>query len=209
MKGALNPELKEGDRIVLYHMEGETSVPPGTQGTVISLGRDPFEMQDEKLIRVKWDNGSQLSLVTSTDAWKLVPQETIEEADISRDPNWKLITSNPDIFEHFDWKWFRDYLRTIRDSGIVNMFTAAPLLYMGKQSIDRYYGEGREDDENFQAVLDDADKSKDKVIQGIISYMQSKDMDLDDMDNFNSLARKFSQKLLQMYVAMAGFTGKV
>ena len=209
MKGPLNPELKVGDRIVLFHMEGETSVIPGTKGVVTKIGRDPFEIEDNSIISVAWDNGSSLSLISSTDAWKKIEEEKIQEADVSGNPNWKFITSNPDVFEHFDWKWFRKYLKVIRDSGIVNMFAAAPLLYMGEDSIDRYYGEGREDEEDFQAVLADANKSKDKLIQGVISYMQSKNKDLNDMDEVNRLARNFSQKLLSVYISMANATGNV
>ena len=47
----MNPEVKEGDRIICYHMEGELGVPPGTKGTVRGVGRDPFELvNDEKNI---------------------------------------------------------------------------------------------------------------------------------------------------------------
>jgi hypothetical protein len=208
MKGPLNPELKVGDKIMCYHMEGETGVPAGTIGIVTRISRDPFESENEKLIDVKWKNGSSLALVTSTDAWKKVIEEQIQE-DVSLDPNWKFITKNPDIFEHFDWRWFREYLKTIRDSGIINMFAASPLLYMGKDSIDRYYGEGREDEENFQAVLEGAEESKNKLIQGIMSYLQSKNKGIDDMDEFNRLARNFSQKILSMYIAMSNATGNL
>ena len=208
MKGPLNPELKVGDKIMCYHMEGETGVPAGTIGIVTRISRDPFESENEKLIDVKWKNGSSLALVTSTDAWKKVIEEQIQE-DVRLDPNWKFITKNPDIFEHFDWRWFREYLKTIRDSGIINMFAASPLLYMGKDSIDRYYGEGREDEENFQAVLEGAEESKNKLIQGIMSYLQSKNKGIDDMDEFNRLARNFSQKILSMYIAMSNATGNL
>jgi hypothetical protein len=208
MKGPLNPELKVGDKIMCYHMEGETGVPAGTIGIVTRISRDPFESENEKLIDVKWKNGSSLALVTSTDAWKKVIEEQIQE-DVSLDPNWKFITKNPDIFEHFDWRWFREYLKTIRDSGIINMFAASPLLYMGKDSIDRYYGEGREDEENFQAVLEGAEESKNKLIQGIMSYLESKNKDIDDMDEFNRLAKNFSQKILSMYISMANATGNL
>ena len=34
MKGPLNPDLQVGDIIMLLHMEGETSVTPGTVGVV-------------------------------------------------------------------------------------------------------------------------------------------------------------------------------
>jgi hypothetical protein len=208
MKGQLNPELKVGDRIMCFHMEGETSVPPGTLGTVTRITRDPFESENDSLINVKWDNGSSLALITSTDAWKMAPQE-IQEQDRSGDTHWKFMTANPDIFEHFDWRWFREYLKTIRESGIINMYASSPLLYMGKDSIDRYYGEGREDEEEFRKVLDGAEESKNKIIQGIMSYMRSKGKDLDDMDEFNRLARNFSQKILSMYITMASVTGNL
>jgi hypothetical protein len=209
MKGPLNPELKVGDKIMCFHMEGETGVPPGTTGVVTKISRDPFESPDDKLIMVKWENGSKLSLISSTDAWKKFPDEKIQESDISRDPHWKFITSNPDVFQHFDWRWFREYLKTIRDSGIVNMYAASPLLYMGESGIERYHGEGREDEEKFQEVLDGAEESKNKIIQGIMSYMQSKGKNIDDMDEVNRLARNFSQKILSMYIAMANATGNL
>jgi len=67
----INPEVKTGDRIICYHMESELSVPPGTKGTVVRVSRDPFESNDEKIVEVKWDNGSKLSLLSSQDIWKL------------------------------------------------------------------------------------------------------------------------------------------
>ena len=78
MKGPLNPELKVGDKIMCFHMEGETAVPAGTIGVVSSITRDPFESPDDKLINVSWDNGSNLALISSTDAWKKIPTEITE-----------------------------------------------------------------------------------------------------------------------------------
>ncbi len=138
MKGPLNPPLNVGDIVVCYHMDGETSVVPGTKGKVKSISRDPFEPEGELIYNVDWENGSTLGLLSSQDAWKKLEQ--IEE---QVDKNWKFITENPDIYEHFDWKWFREFLTKIRDSGIINMFGASPLLYSGRDHIDRYYGEGR------------------------------------------------------------------
>lgn len=75
MKKQLNPEVNIGDKIVCYYMEGETSVLPGTKGVVTEISRDPFE-PDGKIISVDWENGSKLSLLTVTDAWKLdVPKK--------------------------------------------------------------------------------------------------------------------------------------
>ena len=52
MKGPLNPPLKVGDTVVCYHMDGETSVPPGTKGTVRSISRDPFESEGELIYNI-------------------------------------------------------------------------------------------------------------------------------------------------------------
>jgi hypothetical protein len=208
MKGPLNPELNVGDKIILYHMEGETSVPPGTFGIVKSITRDPFETEDDKIITVKWENGSTLNLVTTTDSWKKINQETIEEQNRgSIDPNWKFMTQNEDIFDHFDWRWLREFLNKVRNSGIVNMYGAAPLLFAGKDHIDRYYGEGREDEEDFQAVLDDAEESKNKIVQGVMSYMIANNKSLDDMNMVNRYANNFSQKILGLYIALSNLTG--
>jgi len=204
MKGQLNPELKVGDRIMCYHMEGETGVPPGTLGTVRKITRDPFETENDNLISVNWDNGSNLALISSTDAWKFAPKENIKEQS---DP-WEYMTENPDVFENFDWRWFRKYLEMIRNSGIVNIFGASPLLYSGKEHIDRYYGEGKEDNADFQEVLDNADESKDKIIQGVVKYMQKHNKSLDDMSSVNRYATKFSQKILGLFMKMHGMRNR-
>jgi len=201
MKGPLNPELKVGDVIILLHMEKETAVPPGTIGVVEKISRDPFESPDEKIISVKWENGSTLGLITSTDAWKKIESEqNIQE---SRDSTWDFMTQNVDIFENFDWRWLEQFLYKVRDSGIVNMYGAAPLLYAGSEHIDRYFGEGREDDETFQAVLEDADESKNKIIQGVIKFMEKNNKDLDNLDQINRYAQNFAQKILGLYIALS------
>lgn len=200
MKGLLNAELKVGDKVMCYHMDGEIGVPPGTIGKVTDVTTDPFEPGgNEKIISVKWENGVNLALISSTDSWKKIPSEKIDE---QRDSSWEFLTQNSDLLKNFDWRWFRKYLTTIRDSGIINMFGAAPLLYAGKSHIERYYGENMEDDENFQEVLDNAEESKNKIIDGVIKYMESNQKDVDDMDLVNALAKGFSQKLLQLYISL-------
>jgi hypothetical protein len=200
MKGELNPKLKVGDVILCYHMDGETAVPPGTKGVVTKIERDPFE-KDGELIGVDWENGSKLALVSTVDAWKKANTERVDEQ--TGVDSWKYITENEDVFDNFDWRWLEQFLYKLRDSGIINMFGASPLLYSGKEHIDRYYGEGREDDERFQAVLDDADEAKDKIVQGVVKYMTKHGKDLDDMNQVNRFARHFSQKILGIYIVMS------
>jgi hypothetical protein len=207
MKGPLNPELKIGDKIMCYHMEGEIGVPFGTIGEVMKIATDPFEPnKDEKIITVNWENGSNLSLITTTDAWKKIPLEKIDE---QIDSSWEFLSQNSDLLDNFDWKWFRKYLKTIRDSGIVNMFESSPLLYSGKSHIERYYGENREDDENFQEVLNNAEESKNKMIEGVINYLESTQKDSDNIDLINRYVRFFSKKLLIMYIQLSKLTGRV
>jgi hypothetical protein len=66
-----------------------------------------------------------------------------------------------------------------------------------------------EDNENFQEVLDNADESRDKIISGVIKYMESKQKDVDDMDLVNTFARIFSQKLLELFINLSELTGRV
>ncbi len=208
MKSEFNSNLEVGDKLMIYHMEGELSVPPGTTGTVKKISRDPFEPDGGFIIEVNWDNGSNLSLLSTTDVWKKIDKEITNLNEQRTDGNWEFITQNADLFENFDWRWFREFLSKIRDSGIINMFGASPLLYSGKKHIERYYGEDREEDEVFQAVLEDADKAKDKIVQGVIKYMEKNEKDLDNMDLVNRYARHFSQKLLGTYIVFSNLTGE-
>lgn len=202
MSKRMNVIPNVGDYIMCLHMEGETSVPPGTKGEVKKVARDPFE-KDDYLIEMRWENGSGLSLVTSTDAWKILVPKNIQEQR-NGDPVWNTLIRYEDIYENFDWRWLEKFLYKLRDTGIINMFGASPLLYAGSEHIDRYYGEGREDNEQFQEFLKEADIAKDKIIQGVVNYMLKHNKDLEDMDLVNSYARKFSKDILTIYIALSG-----
>jgi len=194
----MNPEVKEGDRIICYHMEGELGVPPGTKGTVRGVGRDPFELvNDEKIIRVQWDNGSQLSLLTTTDFWKLDKERMSEQV---REPSeYSAFKRATDIFDNFDWRYLRDFLVAVRDAGPVNMFEAGPFLIGGKEWIDRYYGEGREDDERFQKVLEMADTARDKMIAGTVNYL-NKNKEGWELEDAERYLRTFAKKMMSVYI---------
>ena len=201
MKGQLNPPVKPGDKIVCYHMDGETGVPAGTFGVVKTVSRDPFETDnDGQIIGVDWENGSKLSLLTTTDAWKKVVEEIQEQTG---SPEYDFFSRNPEIFENFDYRFFKKYLLKLRESGVINMFQASPFLYSGREWIDRYHGENQEDNEAFQEVLEMADDAKNKMIQGLLKYMESKNMDVDDMSRVNNLINRFAMKINQFYMTFA------
>lgn len=201
MKGEMNPKLEPGDVVVCYHMQDELGVPPGTSGVVKDIVKDPFE-KDGQIINVNWENGSKLSLLSTTDFWKKLGKTKITE-----NLDYDYLVEQGDIFDNFDWRFFMKFLEKIRKSGIINMFAVSPLLYSGKNYIDRYYGEGKEDDELFQSVLEDADEAKDKMIQGVVKYMMGKNMSLEDVEKVNRFAQNFAMKMFGVYASMKNVTG--
>lgn len=79
---AFNPNLKPGDRVVCYHMEGEySSIPVGTTGTVNKIVKVPFGMGIQ--YSVKWDNGSTLDLIPETDAWDYEDENIFDDDVLS------------------------------------------------------------------------------------------------------------------------------
>ena len=198
VKRELNPKVSVGDKVMCLNMDGESSVPPMTTGIVRNVVRDPFEV-DGELITVNWDNGSTLALVSITDSWINVPNEQkIEEQTLS--PEYDYFSKNPEIFENFDWRFLREFLTKLRDASPVNMLQSQPFLYSGREWIYRYYGENREDDEYFQEVLEMADEAKNKMIQGVLKYMESNDIEI-ELDKVNRLISQFSSKILNLYIS--------
>jgi hypothetical protein len=197
LKKELNPKLVKGDRIMCLHMDGESSVPMGTTGTVRSVVKDPFEDNSE-IINVNWDNGSTLALLSVTDSWVKIAQKTIEEQ--AGTSEYEYFINNPEIFDNFDWRFLRKFLNKLRDASPVNMLQSQPFLYSGKEWIDRYYGENQEDNEDFQEVLEMADEAKNKMIQGVLKYMESEGIEI-DLDKVNRLISKFASKILNLYIS--------
>lgn len=195
----INPELKIGDRIVCYAMEDEVSVPPGTKGTVTKIQRDPFE-EDENIISVKWDNGSTLSLLSGIDKWKLVKQKIQEQPTREDDPHAHFMGTNRELRRAFDLNYFLEYFKLLQKSGITNMFGSSPFVYMDSEHLDRYYGEKRGDDEDFQNLLEIQDEVRNKFLSGLVKFAELKNIDLNDDSRINSLARKLGISLLQYYM---------
>jgi len=199
MNQVLNPLLEIGDEVICYHMEGEMNVPPGSKGTVIKIQEDPI-VPDAFLYQIKWENGQTLPLLSDVDTWKKTKKKIEEQ---SGDPIFDIYRRNQALFKHFDYGFFRDFFIKLRDSGIINMFRSYPLIYAGKEHLERYYGEGREEDESFQELLNVADEAKDKLIQGILSYIEETNQDFsfdeEGKIKINSLAKKFSKDLFLVY----------
>jgi hypothetical protein len=168
-----------------------------TTGTVRSVVRDPFE-DDGEIINVNWDNDSTLGLISITDSWVKIAQETLEEQ--AGTSEYEYFSKNPEIFDNFDWRFLREFLNKLREASPVNMLQSQPFLYSGKEWIDRYYGENQEDNEDFQEVLEMADEAKNKMIQGVLKYMESEGIEI-ELDKVNGLIRRFASKILSLYIS--------
>ena len=188
----INPKLKPGDRVILLHMDGETSVLPGSWGTVtrayVLFGTEQYD--------VEWDNGSKLSLIGDTDMWdtKERKRKTIKEDDRN-----KFFMENIDVFKHFNMKFLQKYLLMVRASGITNMYGASPYLYMGRERIEhefKYKDVPNED--AFEEVLDNANQSQAEMINGVINYLEEKGID-EDMSSINRYLQRFATKIVQTY----------
>jgi hypothetical protein len=189
------PELKVGDKIILLYMEGE-SLPPGLKGKVKEVLIDPLsQKKGSKIYDVVWENGKTVGLIEESDAWTY-DNETINEANGID----KWVVNNIDLLKHFNINLIVDFLLKLRDSGVINMFQAAPFLYMGKERIahEFYYNQPNNVDE-FKVMLEHADEVQSELIKGTINYMEENKEDL-DIDNVNRYIRRFATKLVEFYV---------
>jgi len=191
MKNTKNPELNIGDRIVLYHMEDKHGTDSGMQGVVTDITIDPFD-NENKIIGVNWDDGSKLNILSKYDVWKFAKKKSIDESA----EEW--FETNGDLLKYFKYNKIRKFLIKVRESGIINMFAASPLLYSGKDHIDRYYGENPPNEEAFQEVLDMAEEVKHMMIRGTMEYLQDNGKEL-SIENINSNIRKLGAKMWEFY----------
>lgn len=194
----INPPVQKGDRIVCWMMQDDSAVPSGTEGEVLDVQDDPFETEtpNSKIISVKWDDGSTLSILTSVDFYKLAKKKLVESTSLS-----DFISKNEEIYPFFRWSWWYNYLETLRQSGIINMFGSSPLLYCGAEHLERYYGEDPPDQEKFDELLEMADDARNYMVQGCVEYLESENKDI-SVESLNSCARKMSQKILEFFISI-------
>ena len=200
----INPKLNVGDRVVLLHMDGETSVSPGEQGTVIAHSR----VFGDDQYTVSWDSGSKLALISSVDLWD-TPKDrkkpnSIEERVITKksiteiDDQNRVFLKNIDIFKHFNMKFLKSYLMDIRESGITNMFGAAPYLYMGKDRIEHEFKYKDIDEDLIEKVLERADQSQSEMINGTIKALNAQGKE-ESLENINRFISRYATMVVETY----------
>jgi hypothetical protein len=192
----INPELKKGDRIILLHMSGESSVPDGTHGTVYSVDKVFGDVQ----YGVEWDNGSKLALLSDTDMWDKEERFKVKKR-ITEDRD-KFIMDNIELFKYFNIKFLKKYLLMVRESSITNMMGASPYLYIGRERIQHEFKyKDIHNEEAFEEVLDHANQAQAEMINGVINYLNDKGIE-EDMSSINKYLQRFATKIVQTYTLL-------
>jgi hypothetical protein len=205
----INPELEIGQEVILLHMEDETSIPPGTKGKVVAKSVVFGDAQ----YTVKWENGSQLAIISSCDLWdtpenmakrkKRVQEIEIKKKSITEVDEFersKKLIKNIDVFNHFNMRFLNQYLKMVRESGIVNMFGASPYLYLGKDRIEHEFKyKDIHNEEAFEQVLENANQAQAEMIDGVINVLNSEGKE-ESLENINRYIQRYAQKVLLNYM---------
>ena len=196
----INPKLKVGDRVQILHMEDEWGdVPPGSTGTVTRVS----DMFDEVIYGVEWDNGKSLNILSSTDVWDTeenrsqFKKKKISEQDETE--RHKSLVKNIDVFTNFKMRYLYEYLKKVRDCGVVNMFQAAPFLYMGKDRMEHFFRYQDIENEICEEVLDMANMAQHEMVTGVIKVLESQGKE-DSIEIINRYLQRYSQKVLENYI---------
>ena len=225
MKKTKNPPLKEGDKIILIHMEGE-SLDPGTKGTVIGIEKVPsFNPNDlGYAYKVEWrEDGddkviSKLSLLPETDSW-LFDHENIQEVFRFDDKDNENSTEEEynfvSLFKKSDLKELLDYIELIRQSSLVNMMDSAPFFGSGSEYIRRfidlhYYG--KEMDENKEEIVEKminkADYIRNMFINAGINDVERQNMSITPQNVERSMKKLIKRAIIQFVLYKRGYFNK-
>jgi len=209
-----NPKLKEGDRIVLIYMPGE-DVDTGTKGKVRKITPQPsFGSEFDYMYDVEWYDEddkviSTLSLIPQSDTWMLDPefsQKNLQEArfteldDLIKHHEWSK------LFKKSDLEYIIDYLKVIREFGVVNMMEAGQFLGQTKEYLTKYFDLHRmqrelDDDkeELIEKIIDMSDKVRNIMISASITDLERKNQEITGRSATNRINR-LAGELLRWYI---------
>ena len=206
----INPyNLNKGDRIVCINMGGETSVSLGDPGTVTRVEEVGSSWTQ---INVKWDNGSDLSLILESDPKQQKDIWMLEDDFIEKygEDSLNVITESMDmndmekvaeLYEYFGedgMDYFYEFLKALRRSSIINMHQAAPYLWMGKNNINKFHAYVEDNDE-YDHMLEMADKSQQYMVNGVISYLEENDKEV-SAENINRWLKRFDSVITSFWM---------
>lgn len=116
--------------------------------------------------------------------------------------NDDILIKNKDLFDNFKTTFLFNYLKVLRDSGIVNMFGVAPYLYMGRERIyhNEYNNPIAEDNEKYEELLEMADQAQREMVVGVMKFLESQGKEDYDVNDINRHIKKFARKMMEVYM---------
>jgi hypothetical protein len=210
-----NAPLETGDKVICLKMQDDYGVPGGIPGTVKSVSN----VFGENQYNVNWKNGSTLALIEGVDQWLKVVEESdenIQEVRVFTKREFLEESKNiPAEFvkysRMYNIKLIKKFLDLLRESGVTNMYAAAPYLYMGKDRIahQHHYDDMDESrQEKFDELLEIAEEVRHTMINGAMKhYLSKRNGENDDEDdrylrNVETQIRRDSTDLLKLWTTM-------
>jgi hypothetical protein len=210
-----NAPLETGDKVICLKMQDDYGVPGGIPGTVKSVSN----VFGENQYNVNWKNGSTLALIEGVDQWLKVVEESdgnIQEVRVFTKREFLEESKNiPAEFvkysRMYDMRTIKRFLDLLRESGVTNMYAAAPYLYMGKDRIahQHHYDDMDESrQEKFDELLEIAEEVRHTMINGAMKhYLSKRNGENDDEDdrylrNVETQIRRDSTDLLKLWTTM-------
>jgi hypothetical protein len=210
-----NAPLETGDKVICLKMQDDYGVPGGIPGTVKSVSN----VFGENQYNVNWKNGSTLALIEGVDQWLKVVEESdenIQEVRVFTKREFLEESKNiPAEFvkysRMYNIKLIKKFLDLLRESGVTNMYAAAPYLYMGKDRIDHQHHYDDMDEsrqEKFDELLEIAEEVRHTMINGAMKhYLSKRNGENDDEDdrylrNVETQIRRDSTDLLKLWTTM-------
>ena len=191
----LNPELKEGDRVVLLKMmfddkNFERGMYSGLKGTVKKKSDSPFPPYYE--YDVEWDNGRNLKLIPNEDVWMIEKSKPIKESfdvdAVKRSKNFlKYVRPNTPYFK---------FMRELQKSGLVNMILESlSFPAFGEDRLKNYIlGQGLNIDD-YEDLLSVAEEAKSSLLNGVYKYSVDK-----NEDNYDRILQTLLKEGFSLYV---------
>jgi hypothetical protein len=217
-----NAPLDTGDKVVCLKMQDDYGVPGGIPGVVVGKSN----VFGENQYNVKWQNGSSLALIEGVDQWLKIVEGSEEEENIQE---MRVLTKKQFLEESknipqefvkysrmYNLSKIKNFLDLLRESGVTNMYQAAPYLYLGKDRIaHQHHYDDMSDErlESFNELLEIAEDIRNVMVKGAFSHVDSKtNRETDDEDeeddrylrSVENQMRRDSTDLLKLWMTMKG-----
>ena len=200
------PELKEGDRVVLIGMHGESGIKHGHAGTVKKNGvtvvfgipQYSLDWDDEDFNRRGLQILSDLDdFMREEDYYEVFPNRR-KKIDESIDPDFAR--KNKNLVQDFEMAKMHKFYEALRISSVVNMITggATSYFWMGKDRIahQHFYDEMNDDRaEAFEKVLDSADEIKNILISGALKTLEREEKEV-TLDSVKRMAERKARQIV-------------